>query len=173
MVCQGVDYTGDYTGLGHTSPNGTETHVGMTPESGNTLIGTTASAFSFKMKLSGSPTNPVVGAQIYNNAGVLQATSTNTIADLDGTFTFREFTFSSNFTVTQDFKYVIYLVSGSVDDSNRVDINGSSGVADNNIGPYKTASGWWNYTLPFTICFTVAVSSGGTRLPPPPITVRF
>jgi len=173
MVCQGEAYTGDYTGLGHLSANGIETHVGMTPEAGNTLIGTTASAFSLKMKLSGSPTDPVVGAQIYNSAGILQATSTNTIADLDGTFTLREFTFSSNFTVTQDFKYVIYLVSGSVDDSNQVRINGSSGVADNNIGPYKTSTGWYNYVLPFTVCFNTTILTSGIRDPPPPLIVSF
>jgi hypothetical protein len=153
-TCQGEAYSGDYIGLGHTGAGGDKTHVGMSPITSNTLIGTVASGIKFKMRTSGSPTDPVVKAQIYNASNVLQQTSTNTIADLDGTFTLREFNFATSFTVTVGFKYVVTLESGTVSDSNRVDLNQSGSTADNNNSPYQTSSGWYNMTLPCTICFT-------------------
>jgi len=155
-TCQGTGYSGDYTGLGHTAFNGEkETHVGFTPSASNTLIGTHANNFSLKMKLTGSPSAPVVKAQIYNASNQFQQDSTNTIDDLDGTFTFRIFNFSSNFIVTQDFKYVITLESGTVSDGDRVDINMNGAPIDNNITPYQTtpSESWFSYNLGCTICF--------------------
>jgi len=155
-TCQGTGYSGDYTGLGHTAFNGEdEVQVGFTPETGNTLLDTPANNFSLKMRLNGSPSDPVVGARIYDDSAVLQQTSTNTIDDLDGTFTFRIFNFASNFTVTRNYRYVIYLVSGDVDDSNRVDINMNGVPIDNNITPYQTtpSESWFSYNLGCTICF--------------------
>jgi len=172
-ACQGEAYSGDYIGLGHTGAGGDKTHVGFSPISSNTLIGTVASGIKFKMRTSGSPTDPVVKAQIYNDSNVLQQTSTNTIADLDGTFTLREFNFASSFTVTQGFKYVVTLESGTVSDSNRVDLNQSGSTADNNNSPYQTSSGWYNMTLPCTVCFTAPAADEKTTVTDVPAGSQF
>jgi len=153
-TCQGESYSGDQKGLGQDTAHGSIDDIGFKPSGGNTLIDTLANNFSLKMKLTGSPTNPVVGARIYDDSDVLQQTSTNTIDDLDGTFTQRTFNFASTFTVTEDYSYVIYQVSGSTfNDSNGVYINMKNTAVDNNVDTYKTDSGWYSHNLSVTVCF--------------------
>ena len=160
MVCQGEAYTGDQKGLGQDTAHGVLTQIGFKPTNGNTLIGNTANTLSLKIKLTGSPTNPVIGAQIYDDSNVLQQTSTNTIDDLDGTFTFKDFNFASTFTVTEDYSYVIYQVSGSTfNDANGAYINMKNTAVDNNVDTYKTDSGWYSHNLSVTVCFTVAAAA--------------
>jgi len=173
MTCQGMDtYSGENKGLGQ---GGTYNAVGMTPDTSNTLIGTSGTQFDLKLKQVGSFSYTIQG-NIYNTSGTLVATSNNTITNSDlntSTFTQVSFTFDDSFTVTEGFRYVITAVSGSFNNSNRVDIQMNSSTADNNITAILDSSTWTTNSLPCAVCFGSSTPSGGsTLLPPPPAFVR-
>jgi len=158
QTCQGESYTGETIGLGQVYPSGEVLLCGMIPRADNTLIDTVASKFSLKIKLQGFVTDLEIGAKIYNDSNVLQATSTNTIDDVaSDAYNFRQFEFASDFTITEGFFYVIYQVSGSFTDTNRINIQMDANPADNNsLGYYSDAwyTSWFGTYKPVSICFT-------------------
>jgi len=174
MVCQGESYSGETIGLGQGYPSGAVLQCGMIPRSSNTLIGTKANGFSLLMKRQGSGTLEI-GARIYDDSNVLQATSTNTINDVDtASFNFRQFDFASTFIITEGYFYVIYQVSGTFNDTHRINIQMDGSPADNNsLGYYSDAwyDSWFGTYLPVSICFNDV--STGSRLPPPPLIAGF
>jgi len=158
QTCQGESYSGENIGVGVAYPSGTVTMCGMIPRSGNTLIGKVANKFSLLMRLQGSITDLEVGAKIYNDSNVHQATSTNTIDDVaSDAYNFRQFEFASEFTVTEGYFYVLYGVSGTFDNTNRVNIQMDANPADNNsLGYYSDTwyDSWFGTYKPVSICFT-------------------
>ena len=173
MVCQGESYTGEAIGVGQAYPSGEVLQCGMIPRSGNTLIGTVTDGFSLLMKRVGSNTLEI-GARIYNDSNVLQATSTNTINDVTtDSFNFRQFNFSSTFTVTEGYFYVVYSISGTFNDANKIVIQMNGTPSDNNsLGYYSDTwyDSWFGTYKPVSICFNVGATT--TFLPPPPAYVR-
>jgi hypothetical protein len=169
MTCQGMDtYSGENKGLGQ---GGTYNAVGMTPSTSNTLIGTSADQFDLKLKQIGSFSYTVAG-KIYNASGTLVDTSNNVISDSDlstSSFTQVTFSFNSSFTVTEGFKYVITVASGTFDNSNRVDVQMNSSTADNNVTAILDSSTWTTNSLPCAVCFSSSTPSGGSTLLPPPV----
>ena len=173
MTCQGMTtYSGENKGLGQ---GGTYNAVGMTPDTSNAFIGQNANQFDLKLKQVGSFNYTIQGA-IYNATGTLVDTSNNTITNSDlntSTYTQVTFNFTTTFTVTEGFKYVITAVSGTFDNNNRVDIQMNSSTADNNITAILDSSTWTSNSLPCAVCFGGGTPSGGsTLLPPPPAFVR-
>jgi len=172
MVCQGESYTGETISVGQAYPSGEVLQCGMIPRSGNTLINTVATGFSLLMKRVGANTLEI-GARIYNDSNVLQATSTNTINDVTtDSFNFRQFNFSQ-FTVTEGYFYVIYQVSGTFNDLNKITIQMNATPSDNNSLGYQSDTWYDSYFgtyKPVSICFNVTTTT--TFLPPPPAYVR-
>ena len=169
-ICEGESYTGETISCGQAYPSGQVLRCGMTPRSGNTFINKTANGFSFLMKRQGTNTLEI-GARIYDDAGVLQATSTNTINDVDtASFNFREFEFGSAFTITEGYFYVIYQVSGTFNDTHKITIQMNATPSDNNSLGYYSDTWYDSYFgtyKPVSICFRL--TSGGTSVSPPPI----
>ena len=158
QTCQGESYSGENIAVGLDYPSGVVTMCGMIPRSSNTLIGTVANKFSLLMNLQGSIPDLEVGAKIFNDSNVLQATSTNTIDDVaSGSYNFRQFEFASDFTVTEGYFYVLYGVSGTFDNTNRVNIQMNVTPSDNNsLGYYSDTwyTSWFGTYKPVSICFT-------------------
>lgn len=161
QTCQGASYTGEETALGVDWPSGELTIAGMIPRSGNTLIDTVANKFSLLTKHNGSPilSDLTMGAKIFNDSAVLQATSTNTIVveTTDTTYEFRQFEFASDFTITEGYYYVIYQVSGDFKNANRINIQMNATPSDNNSLVYYSDAWYTSYFgtyKPVSICFT-------------------
>lgn len=162
QTCQGAAYTGEEIAIGVDYPSGSVTLAGMIPRAGNTLIGNVCNKFSLLNKHNCSAphcANLTMGAKIFNDSAVLQATSTNTILveTTDTTYEFRQFEFASDFTITEGYYYVIYEVSGSFSNANRINIQMNATPSDNNSLVYYSDTWYTSYFgtyKPVSICFT-------------------
>ena len=160
QTCQGESYSSENKGLGQDDM----IRIGMMPATNNPLIDIVANKFSLNLKRQGSLTSYSIGARIYDDSDPPeeQAQSNNTISDVADDWEFRQFTFDDDFTVTANFYYVIYIVSGTFTSSNRVDVRMSGynvPATSYNATVFYTDAGGWNETSlgnywSCAICFT-------------------
>jgi hypothetical protein len=146
----------DYGFLGHDSVSGLINTLGFNPQTGNSFIGETVTTFYLYLKQTGSPTGNV-RAEIFdasNSSLVASDTIIDSDADLTSSFVKIGFTFSSAFTVTDDFTYAIKgSGTNNWNDSNGVDCQFSSGTTITGNQSKYQASGWVDQTKTISVCF--------------------
>jgi hypothetical protein len=167
MACIDTPSNTDGTaGLG--GSGGTRTRVGVQVATGHCSVGTSPTQISFWLKAPASPSGNG-SMKIYNNAGTLVATSTNTVAWSTLTTSFVEtiFTFDGTYTIVANDRIVIE--GGTVSDANQVQVSAGDPdeSMDQNLTQYQS-SVWSTNSARNTRCsFGSATPASDTLLPPP------
>ena len=168
-------YLGQYTGSGNIL------RMGVQVSTGNSFIGNTFTELQFALQKKNSPTGNIKCVIYESDNSTLSATSNNVIdsSTLAATETNYTFTFSSTQTIQDGFYYQI-----TADGTNNFDhTNGVKPSVENDVGSTITGNKASQFTTTDTAIIKNASetwcvggaspSSGGTRLPPPPLIARF
>ena len=176
MTTQSQLLTGGSTGDGHFYEAGTS-FVGMKFNSVNALgVGETLSQLKCSVKAFGSPTGDVT-AKLYNSGGSVKETSSNTkLAQSISTDDYEWLTFDFTNTIEIANGDILAVHYSSGDGSNWLNAQWHGAdvydSTDTIFASEQTEKSDGDFTFYFTYG-SAPPSSGGTRLPPPPLIARF
>ena len=151
------------------------TTIGQQLNSGNALIGTSISGCYFKCSNNGSsPSNSTVSCKLLDSTGSekLVANETFQANTLTSSLVQYDFTFPSGTTIAIDDMIVLTcptLTTGEI----FIETNSTDSDPNTEIVRINNSGSIDNVSRDCTMCIDTDVVGTGTRLPPPPIVVRF